>query len=437
MSIVVKHKLSCMNTQNVFFYIVLFLLVGAFYCMNTLEPLRCDDLLYQFYWYGERIPDLREPVDLSNKIDSFNDAFMSQINHYFVMNGRFSVHYIVSCFCGFLGRPLFNVVNTIVYALFLLGCVRLLGMRFNMNSMVTISLLWLGLPIQHIFWYSISFAVNYLWTSTALIFFFICIKSHFSISNSYSILKCMVLFVASFIVGTMHEGFSLPMSGSVFIYLLFHRQSLNARIVCLALGLWLGTAVIVFSPGTIGRASGSMYGMGINDFLLMKMDVFMYSKRFYLFLIFLLIGFGVNKKGIVLFLKNHLMEVYFIIFDFIIVLSVPHYSQRIEFPLELMSSLLSINLFLNSRIWVKMIWYFCPVIILLLLAHVPLTVYYANKTSMEYTEMLSEYFASSEGKAHYQDYDIPKIFNPYVKRLDNGVEREFISFVYNKEMTIE
>ena len=437
MTMLAEHKLLRLNAQKVFFFFLLLLLVGVFYYMNAFEPLRCDDLVYQFYWLGERTSDLHEPIDLNNRIENFNEAFMSQVNHYYVMNGRFSVHFIVSCFCGFIGRSLFSIVNALVYVLFLIGCVRLLEFNYEMNSTATIALLWLGLPIQYIFWYSISFAVNYLWTSTALLYYLIYFKSQISTNHCYSKPQWIALFFASFIVGTLHEGFSLPLSGSVFLYLLFHKQSLKVGALCMALGLWLGTAFVVFAPGTIGRASGSLHGMGIGDFLLMKLDVFRYSKRLYLFLVFLIMGIVINKRNILSFLKRYQIEISFIVFDFIMVLAVPHYSQRIEFPLEMLSLLLTISLLLNSSIWIKMRRLILPIIILFLVVHILMTASYAKKTSMEYQKMLGEYQASSEGKTHYEDYVIPKLFSPYVKRLDQGVEREYISFVYDKEMMIE
>lgn len=51
--------------------------------------------------------------------------------------------------------------------------------------------------------------------------------------------------------------------------------------------------------------------------------------------------------------------------------------------------------------------------------------------------MLNKYLESSDGVTHYCGFEIPKLCGSYVQRLDDGVERDFISFVYKKEMRLE
>ena len=425
---IMKKKLS---------YFVIILLAGTFYYMNALEPLRCDDLIYQFFWLDERASDMVVSIDLDNRVESFSEAFYSQVNHYFVMNGRFLVHFFVSCFCGFLGRPVFSILNVAVYVMFLLGCIRLLELKSGIGSATTIILLWLGLPIQYIFWYSIAFAINYLWTSTALLYFLILYKSQFDENRNGSLNLKAMLFVLSFVVGSLHEGFSLPLSGAVFFNLLINRHSINSRLLSMAFGLWLGTVFVVFAPGTIGRASGSISGTDLSELIMMKLDVLRYSKRFYLFIFFFVVSFFVYKERFVGFLRKYQIEMFFIVLDFIMVLGVPHYSQRIEFPLEMLSLLLSIYLFINSKFWEKTRRYVCVISVALLIPHLSLTAYYAKKSSAEYTEMIAKYLNSPNGNTCFTNYTVPKVCNSYVHRLDKGIEREFISFVYGKEMVID
>ena len=136
------------------------------------------------------------------------------------------------------------------------------------------------------------------------------------------------------------------------------------------------------------------------------------------------------------FMKDYQLLIYFVVIDFVFVLAVPHHSQRIEFPLELVSLLMSIRLLLNTD-WFRR---FRREISLLLLAimfiHVSFTVYYAKVTSNEYERMLQTYMSSPDGKTNYDEIVIPTCFSSYVHRLDEGVERDFISFVYKKEMCL-
>ena len=423
--------------KRTLFYTILIIVVVAFYMMNSYEPLRCDDLIYQYYWLSERTNELKEPIDLSNRIDNVFEAFDSQINHYYVMNGRFVVHFLVSCFCGFLGRPLFSILNTAIYLLFIIGCVKLLDIQSYVKSAMAVAIIWLGLPIQYILWYSVAFAINYLWVSTVLVYFFILIKHLFQYNLNNSIFKLILLFLFGLVFGTMHEGFSLPLSGAMLIFILVNRKTINKSLLLLALGLWVGTAIVVLAPGTIGRGTGSFSSVNIEELVLMKLDVIRYSKRLFLFMILLVVCFVFNKERFVCYVRNRQFAIYFIIIDFFFVLAVPHYSQRIEFPLELVSLLLSLDIFLNSKFIDNYKKQICSLFVVLLLIHVPLTIYYAKLTSNEYSEMLNKYLESSDGVTNYSEFDIPKLCSSYVHRLDDGVEKDFISFVYKKEMRLE
>lgn len=423
--------------KRILFFVILLFIGGAFYMMNSYEPLRCDDLIYQFYWLDDYSNELVEPIDLNNRIDDVFEAFSSQINHYFVMNGRFTVHFIVSCFCGFGGRLLFSILNTLVYVLFLIECVKLLNLNSITKSVSAVILVWLVLPIQYILWYSVAFAVNYLWVSAAFIFFFIIFENHIVYDKNNSVVNLAGLFLFGFVFGSMHEGFSLPLSAAMLSFIVLNRITISKKYLFLAVGLWLGTAIVVLAPSTIGRGAGSLSGISPSDMLLMKLDVLRYSKRLYFFLILLTISFVLDRNGFYLFVKRKQLAIYFIIFDFCFVMSVPHYSQRIEFPLELLSLILSLDLVFNYRCIEKHKAYLCSFLILLLLIHVPLTVYYAKITSKEYTEMLNTYLDSPNGVTHYKNITVPKFFSSYIHRLDEGVEKDYISFVYHKEMHIE
>lgn len=418
-------------------YVVLAIMGLVFYFINEDEPLRCDDLIYRFHWLGYREPSMLEPIELNNPIDSFIESIESQYNHYMVMNGRFIVHAIVQCFCGFLGRSLFNVVNTIVYIFFLNECLQFVHIKTGFKAVALFSFIWLGLPIVYIFWYSIAFAVNYLWTSTILLCYFILIRKVSKISEKRSNVSKVLLFAVSLIVGSLHELFSLPLSGALFLYLFFHRNRVNRYLLFMSVGFWIGTMAVVFSPGIIGRSSNSLHDLSVGDWVTMKLDVLRYSKRFF-FLLFLIVIFVVrNRQMIYNYLSDRMIEFLFILLSFLMVLAMPHYSQRMEFPLELLSLLFIIEIILNGQFWQKHEFFLCSVLFLLMVIHSLVTIYYAQLTKKEYNEMLNEYHLSREGNTHFRDYCIPKLVNPYVHRLGDEVEWDYISFVNKKRIIIK
>lgn len=87
--------------------------------------------MYEYMWYDYRPVGLLHPINLENRIDNITEAFVSQCNHYVVMNGRFIVHFITQCFCGFVGKDVFNVCNAIVYVFFLFMGVRFVDAKIN------------------------------------------------------------------------------------------------------------------------------------------------------------------------------------------------------------------------------------------------------------------------------------------------------------------
>ncbi len=416
--------------------IALIYLCISFYIMNSSTPLRCDDLIYQYRWIGERTDGIREPIDLNHRVENFSEVFMSQINHYKVMNGRFIVHYLVQSFCGFIGKPIFNIINTLIYLLFLIGCIRFLKISSSIGVLTALSLLWLGIPIQHIFYYSISFSINYLWPSTGLIWFFILFDKYRQ-DSGINIFKIICIFFYSLLFGSMHEGFSLPLSGVLFLYLLTHRKQINALILIMSIGVWLGTASIILAPGTLERGANSASGISLSDYLSIKQNVLLYSKRLYLFTLAIILLFFTNKTIFKEYLRKRILEIGFIILDFCFVLALPNYSQRIEFPLELVSLLLSIELFMLCRLWKKKNRIICSIVLSIALLHIPITVCYTCLVNKEYNEMLQSYIDSPKGFTRYSAIKIPKPINSYVKRLDDGVERDYISFTMGKEMVIE
>ncbi len=428
-----------MNIKNKYYFLYLIFVIGAFYTINIGTPFRCDDLIYQFFWlYKDQYGNFSDsPVDFTNRIDDFYEALLSQFNHYMAMNGRFPTQYIVSCFCGFIGRPIFSICNTIIYILFILGCLQLLNIKSDIKKIFAIAALWLIIPIQHIFWYSISFAVNYLWTATAFIWYFIFLKKTIISNQNMSIIKLALLFFTSLILGTMHEGYTVPLCGTFFIYLMYNRKNIRRQEITMALGMAIGTAIVVFAPGTLSRASSNADGIDMQGLLNMKLDLLKYSKRLYLFLILLGLSFYLNRLVFHSYCKKHVLEIVFIVMDFLFVLVIPSYTQRTEFPLELLSSILFIGLFLNSIMWDRFCKPLCCIFTIAILIHIPFTIHYNWIVNQEYTDMLNEYLSSPTGITHYRDIHIPKAINPYVRRLDNIVEYKYISLTFGKNMVIE
>ena len=424
----------------------------AFYLMCAANPLRWDDLMYQYVWLTQRDSSLLHPIDLTDRVDNFNEALISQCHHYMVMNGRFIVHFITQCFCGFLGKPLFNVINALFYVLFLYLAVRFVKARSLSTAIFTIAVLWFGLPGQWILSFDVVFPINYLWSAVACLTFLILLRQQ-RLSAKFHI----PLFLFAICCGNMHEGYTLPISGALFFYALFNYKSLDRQAWLLIIGFWVGTLTVALAPGTLNRATGAT-PESVQEFLIRKMDVIRYSKRLYLLVIALGLSWLVlGKKQLMQFVRENSIPLMTALLGYMFLFVLPYYSQRMGFPMDLFSVLVLVRLlivtarslderrstFSGVRPMVAhkartISLFILPLVLVALMAiHVTMTVSTAQDVGEEYREMLKEYQESQNGRTHFRDIKVPHLCNSYVYRLGVPFEQGLISFTMQKEMIIE
>ena len=89
----------------------------AFYVHNVLSAEYSDDFMYK-YVLNNGLPDYAQPIK------NISDIIKSQIDHYFTWNGRTMTHIMVQFVTGLLGKNIFNLLNTVIFCLFvfLLKC---------------------------------------------------------------------------------------------------------------------------------------------------------------------------------------------------------------------------------------------------------------------------------------------------------------------------
>lgn len=401
--------------------------------LTSFYPLRYDDLMYQYVCMDMGGDALHFNRDY--RIESLGDALASMKNWYFLENGRLLVHFIVQCFCGFFGKAAFNVVNGIVYACFLYGCLRLLKVTSISGSIITIGALWLALPVQYIFTVAVAYAVNYLWVATLMVYFLLAFRYYSQLAaGEDSWLKLMLLLGFGLLTGATHEGFMLPLSMAMILYVVCYWRRLNKPTMCLIIGLWIGVASVVFAPATIQRSSDSMAQQSVEwvDWLMLKAHVLIYSKRFLLLLGLLLITLFVQGrqtiKGLV---KDHMIAFVTIIGGLLFVAMLPHYSQRMVFPVELLSVLLILELLRRYAFLVSRKNWVCILIALLMVIHVPMVVGYSSRVASAYDRMIDNYVRAQDVEPRFESPEIPKTVFPYIKYPDD-FEYKMICFDYDR-----
>lgn len=402
--------------------------------LTSLNPLRYDDLMYQYMCMDTG--DGMMHFNHDYRIESIGDALVSMKNWYQLENGRILVHFIVQCFCGFMGKGVFNVINGIAYIAFLYSCLRWLKVQSLKGSLIVIGVLWLALPVQYIFTVSIAYAVNYLWVATLMICFLLVLRYNSETTGKENnVLILMMLMGLGLLTGATHEGFMFPLSVATFCFMICNRHRLNKQIVCLILGLWIGTATVVFAPATIQRSNDSMAQQSINfsDWLMLKAHVLIYSKRVIILLLSLVVVcFVLGHQKFMGIIREYLTELVTIAMGLVFVALLPHYSQRMVFPAELLAVLILLSLlwkisFLKSHLRTA-----CATISLLTLIHVAAVSFYSHRLSKAYHQMVENYIETTDGEPQLDTPSIPKFVFPYIK-LPDEFEYKMIVFEYGSQ----
>lgn len=217
------------------------------YILNMYYPFIHDDYAYH-YIFDENSGIIRPS---SIPINSITDILYSQYNHYLYVNGRLPSHFIIQLFAGIIGKPLFNVVNTIFLVFYCILFVKIAIGKLNIISILILSLLILfntPFPGQTIFW--LTGAINYLWPTTFSLFIIYFINKSFLRIN---VTIGIFFIVFAFFTGWMNESVSIPVSGGLFLYLLVKYKQLDIYQKAIILSYCFGCVFIIFAPGTFSR----------------------------------------------------------------------------------------------------------------------------------------------------------------------------------------
>ena len=140
------------------------LIALIFFVRNCLLPLAADDYSYAFVWDGDGIGNILAGVpDTIERVDSVGDLIQSQWSHYMTWGGRTPAHTLIQLFV-WLGKGLFDVLNTLMFAALIVLTARLADVRLTLRSLLWIALgLWVAVPewISTMQW--LTGACNYLW----------------------------------------------------------------------------------------------------------------------------------------------------------------------------------------------------------------------------------------------------------------------------------
>jgi hypothetical protein len=190
---------------------------AVFYWMNVLTPFKEDDMLHSMV-IGDLTP-----------INSVSDLLHCWWNKYLITNGR-SSDMVAELFCGLLGKPLFNVLNTLMFGL-LAHVVSLLAT--HRRSLLAQGLLYACIgtcypvPGETMLW--LAGSCNYLWTITASLWFLYYLLHHPSKRMGWG--KSILFFLGAMLAGAGNEATSFGLLAGMVLYYAFNRRQIDRTVI--------------------------------------------------------------------------------------------------------------------------------------------------------------------------------------------------------------
>ena len=230
----------------------------------------CGVMLVMNMWTSFKEDDMEFSL-LRNA--GFAEFWRAQLDHYLTTNGRCS-DFFATLFCAFLGKPLFNIVNTLVFAL-MAHLVSLLssGRRSVLVLAMFIAVVALCYPVPSQTMLFIAGSCNYLWAITASLLLVYLLRHYHG--RRPGTLTTIAIMVLALFAGNSNEATSFGFFGGLVLYYLFNRSRLD-RLAVMAMGAYLvGVLLIVASPAAWHRASVTVVvDLSLKDLLMSRGYIF-------------------------------------------------------------------------------------------------------------------------------------------------------------------
>ncbi len=251
-----------LNSSRSLILFVIF--AGFFFLRTTFLPLSHDDYAYAFIWDGANGGNLEqmhfgsEEVENRQRVESLNDIFQSMESHYFTWGGRIFAHGL-SQFFIWLGKPAFDIANTIIFIFLVLTIINLANtwLKISRQALIWIFLslfLFSAASLMSLFW--LTGACNYMWMSFFQLFFLTpYVKALRSGEVGNSILNFLLMILLGLAAGWSNEAGALA-TVCLTIFLVIMCKARNVFRVWMIAGLValiIGCAFMILAPGNFAR----------------------------------------------------------------------------------------------------------------------------------------------------------------------------------------
>lgn len=303
----------------------------AFFMLMMYTPLSMDDYEDVFV------------LDTNRYITSSVGSFFSNLYlHYIHFSSRLIPHFFIQFFGVLLGKFVFNIVNTLVFVIFLWQLSDFnsskSGFSRSLNVVIVLTILVCFLPGfgQVILWQ--SGACNYLWSAVLILFF----NNRLMGENSQNTPSYSLYFLGV-LSGWTNEALVLGLAFGYLAYYSIYRNELTQRKKIMLFGFFTGIVFLVLSPCTLNRFFDNRESI-VSGSQLLSASLAMMNLRIFPILLILTIWTTFMKRSLYAFTNKDIVWGVAIMASIVFVLFTNHFSSRSRFGIELFSLILLLRL---------------------------------------------------------------------------------------------
>lgn len=244
--------------------ILFVIFAGFFFIRTTLLPLSHDDYAYAFIWDGAHGGNLEAmnfgtpELETRERVNSLNDIIRSMESHYSTWGGRIFAHGIAQFFI-WLGKPAFDVANTVMFIFLILVIVNLANtwLKISRKAVVWIFIslnLFAACSLTSMIW--LTGSCNYMWMSFFQLFFVTpYVKALRSHEAGNSALNVALMILLGLLAGWSNEAGSLAtVCLTIFLVAMCKARGIyRSWMIAGLLALIVGCGFMILAPGNFAR----------------------------------------------------------------------------------------------------------------------------------------------------------------------------------------
>ena len=397
--------------KDIFIKIFVFFTLVFAYIITSRTPMMWEDVVYTLKAdaaLGAAMSNsaVADTIQLGRyeRVQNVSDLIESSYFHYMNANGRLFPHMTSQAFGVLIGKPVFDVLNAIMFIL-LVSVVSLLVVGAHRSYwkwwVVVLSGLWLAMPESNTGFFLMTYALNYLWSSVVcLTFLWLYIQAESWKTNTFVLLLGSLF---AFGAGWSHEGVAVGIAASIAfdnLWDMIHHR-VNKQKMLWAICFCVGAAFLCLSPGNFTRT----------DAALPLYNHLLSFARLRVFWIFVL-SWCLFSRSTTFLRRNYLLLIALSV-QMLFMFYAGFRNSRVLWGTELFSLILLLRLitaFEKQRIFAWVTY----ALLTLLTIHFGWLIYRSGKVRQQYDEVISSYLRSKHGVVYYDLHLESELVTKYI-----------------------